>query len=142
VPGGKRLGYYDLGKHDQQEHSDVRSVSVSGNSATIVWDSYEGAGFYFVHHRATVRYAGGQLVLSNEVDQYTPAKVVGDIICAQYEKKRSVLRDPNVVSDALWNELVGTYRNDSFSLNDPTTDCTTSGISAVCHGTYYDTTTS
>jgi hypothetical protein len=140
--GGRLLSSYELGKRDRQEHSNVRSVTASGNSAAVDWDSYEGAGFYFVHHRATVRYSDGKLVLDNQIDQYTPAAVIGDIVLAQYEKKRSTLRDPNVVSDALWSELIGTYRNYSFLGGDLTESCTASGATVVCRGTYYDTTTS
>ncbi|WP_159440912.1 hypothetical protein [Jatrophihabitans endophyticus] len=136
--GGTMLGHYELGKYDRQEHSNLTSLTVAGHSADITWDSYEGAGFYVVHHGATVRYTGGTLVLDDEVDRYTPAKVVDDILMAQDARKRSTLRDPDVVTDVQWNALVHTYRDDDFLLDDPNDDCRTAGDTAVCRGTWYD----
>jgi hypothetical protein len=116
----------------------VKAMTISGNTAAITWDSYEGAGFFFVHHSATVRYSGGKLVLNNEIDDFTPVKVIDDIVVAQSEKKRSQLLDPHSVSDSSWNQLVGAYGAYSFQI-DPLAGCTTSATTAVCSGTYYDT---
>ena len=128
--GGALLASYDLGKHDGQEHSAVSSVTPTGNAAEVTWTSYEGAGSYFVHHQARVSYASGTLLLANDVATYTPVAVAEDIASAQYEKRRSFLKDPNVITDDMWAELVGTYRSYIFTVG--FTDCPTAGNTAVC----------
>lgn len=50
--GGKLLASLNLGMWVSSEHSDLMSVSASGNTAKITWDTYEGAGFYSVHQSA------------------------------------------------------------------------------------------
>ncbi len=130
--GGKLLASLNLGSFVKAEHSDLTSVSTSGNTARITWDTYEGAGFYDVYQSATVSYASGHLVLSNHGVTYTPEAVTSAILNAQYAKKRSSLLDPAVVTDAQWQQLTTTYAAFIFTNDGTPGACTRSRSMATC----------
>ena len=115
--GGKLLSSFGLSQLAAVEHSNVTKVSVSGNAAGVAWDSYEGAGFEMVHHQAQVTYSNGQLVVTNHVATYSPEAVADDVLSASYGNNRSMLKDPHVLTDAMWSNLVAAHHDHTVTLS-------------------------
>jgi len=130
--GGKLLASLNLGTFVQGEHSDLTTVSFSGNAAHIAWTTYEGCCLDRVDQAATVSYQSGKLVLSNHTVSYSPEAVVDDILVAQSEKKRGSLKDPQVVTDSQWTELTSTYGDYTLTMDGSPGTCSTSGRTATC----------
>ncbi|MBB2893728.1 hypothetical protein [Flexivirga oryzae] len=130
--GGKLLASLNLGRFVQGEHSDLTTISFSGNAAHIAWTTYQGCCFYHVDQAATVSYQSGKLVLSNHTVSYSPEAVAEDVFLAQFEKKRGSLKDPEVVSDAEWTELTTTFGDMIFTVDGSPGTCEVSSQRAVC----------
>ncbi|MCW2752460.1 MAG: hypothetical protein JWR83_3570, partial [Aeromicrobium sp.] len=131
---GSLLGSIDLSFG--QEHSDVTAVTVQGTKAQVLWDSYEGADFTHVRHQGTVSYANGRLAIQDQKDSYSPEYVAEDIAMAGDDKKRSALKDPQVVPNDLWQLLVTNVeqQDTTYTLdeNSRSYGCATEGNKATC----------
>lgn len=129
---GRLLASVNLGSWVSSEHSALTSIAVSGSTAKITWETYEGAGSDYVHQSATVSYDHGKFVMRNHVATYTPEAVVSDILSAQFEKQRSSLKDPTVVTNAQWQQLTTQYADFAFTMNGDSGTCTTVESTATC----------
>jgi hypothetical protein len=56
--GPKLLGYLDLGSVTSEEHSDVESMTASGQGLHLTWRSYEGCCFHGRIHTGMVHWDG------------------------------------------------------------------------------------
>lgn len=129
---GDLLASFDLKDiRPEREHSDVTAVKTNKHGADISWDSYEGAGFAFIHHKARISYDSGKLKLSRHTMTYTPAAVAEEVTTAASKRKRSKLKDSSVINDRLWKKLTKDPDYKYFTVQ----TCTTSGATqAVYHG--------
>jgi hypothetical protein len=124
---GDLLGSLRLPGHS--EHSDPRSFTVDGETATVAWDEYEGAGSFYVHHNSRLSYAGGKLVLDDDAAVYEPERVAEDVSVAAFTRRRNDLADRDVVTDEQWRELTST---ELIGTTDGNSGCTVMGARATC----------
>ena len=104
--GGALLASYDLGQIGGMEHASTQSVTVSGSSAVVEWQAYEGAGLAVTTHRSVVTYADGALVLQDTITAWDAAATLAAVLAALSDGSRTGLVDQAVIDDPTWSALV------------------------------------
>jgi hypothetical protein len=124
--GGKLLASLDLKnvKPDRQ-HSDITSIRVTGRTADIAWDSYEGANFSHVKHTAQVSYGSDKLLLTNH--HWELACPGSATLPEGIDKKACQRVDPGTETVGSSDDSMGAIalpsKNIGCDLNDETVSC-------------------
>ncbi len=100
--GSVRLG--DLGK---QEHGDVERWSAAGAAVTVLWTSYEGAGFDINHHVSRLSMSGGKVVFVDTEPVFSEnrqaERVVNRFLAAAVAKDTQTMK--SLASPAAYTEF-------------------------------------